>query len=150
MRKLRSRRVADICVLDPDRPDVLAQAAERLVVWAREWGLEDGQWLGYMRGDPEIAAYRDCRYEVAVEMEAAEPDGEVGVLEFPAMQVAKVELSGAIDLEMRALDWMFGTWLPASGYVLTELPCFEAWRGLPFAHGVEHFELLAQIPVEPG
>ena len=51
---------------------------------------------------------------------------------------------------MRALDWLFGTWLPASGYVPTEQPCFEAWISRPFAHGTEHFELRVQIPVERG
>ncbi|MCP4205347.1 MAG: helix-turn-helix domain-containing protein [bacterium] len=150
MRKLPSRRVAYIRVLDPYRPDVVAEAAQRLVAWARERGLEGGQWLGYMWDDPEIVAHRDCRYDVGVEVEAAESDGEVGVLEFPAMQVAQVELRGPIELEMRALDWLFGTWLPGSGYVPSEQPCFEAWIGLPFAHGTNHFELLSQIPVEPG
>lgn len=150
MPDLPSRRVAYIRVLDPYRPDVVFQAAERLVAWARRRGHQGGQWLGYMWDDPEIVAHRDCRYDVGVEVEAAEPDGEVGVLEFPPMQIAQVELRGSIELEMRALDWLFGTWLPGSGYVPTEQPCFEAWIGLPFAHGDEHFELRAQIPVEPG
>lgn len=48
---------------------------------------------------------------------------------------------------MRALDWMFKTWLPSSGFVPTDQPCFEAWIGRPFAHGLEHFELFAQLPV---
>lgn len=54
----------------------------------------------------------------------------------------------ARDLEMRALDWLFGTWLPASGFVPTEQPCFEAWNGRPFAHGTERFALRLQLPVE--
>lgn len=148
MRRLPPRRVAYIRVLDSFRPDVVLQATERLIAWAKPRGFAGGQWLGYMWDDPEIVAHRDCRYDIGVEAADAEPDGEVGVLEFPAMQVAQVELRGAIDLEMRALDWLFGTWLPNSGYLPTEQPCFEAFIGLPFAHGGEHFELHAQIPVE--
>ena len=53
-----------------------------------------------------------------------------------------------VDMEMRALDWMWGTWLPTSGYVPSDQPCFESWIGEPFAHGIEHFELCVQIPVE--
>ncbi len=149
IRKLPPRRIAYIRVLDPYRPDVVANAAERLITWATERGLEDGQWLGYMWDDPEIVAHNNCRYDVGVEAELAQPDGEVGVLEFPSMQVAQVELRGPIDLEVRALDWLYKTWLPNSGYVPADLPGFEAWIGLPFAHGTDYFELFAQIPVEP-
>jgi AraC family transcriptional regulator len=150
VRHLPSRRVAYVRVLDPYRPDAVVGAAERLVAWARERGLEGGQWLGYMWDDPEIVAHPDCRYDVGVEVTAAEPEGEVGVIDFPETSIAEVELRGAIDLEMRALDWLWGTWLPNSGYVPTDQPCFEAWIGLPFAHGTEHFELRLQIPVERG
>ena len=87
---------------------------------------------------------------MAVEVDERVADGEVGHFTFPAMQVAQVELSGPIELEVRALDWLFGTWLPTSGYVPTDQPCFEAWVGRPFEHGEEHFELLAQVPVERG
>ena len=57
---------------------------------------------------------------------------------------------GPIDLEMRALDWLLGTWLPGSGFVPSEQPCFEAWIGRPFAHGYEHFELHAHLPLSGG
>jgi AraC family transcriptional regulator len=78
------------------------------------------------------------------------PEVEVGRFEFPAMQVAELEIRGGIGPEMRALDWLYRTWLPKTGFVPTEQPCFEAWIGRPFAHGTEHFELLLQLPVEPG
>ena len=56
-------------------------------------------------------------------------------------------MKGTIELELRALDWLFGTWLPNSAYVPADQPCFESWIGRPFAHGFSHFELHAQIPV---
>ena len=148
LRPLPARLVAYIRVLDPYRESVVARAAERLVVWAEARDLAHGQWLGYMWDDPEIVAHEDCRYDVGLEVAHVEPDGEVGRLEFPEMLVAEVEVRGPIDLEMRALDWLFGTWLPSSGFVPSEQPCFEAWIGPPFAHGNEHFELLVQVPVE--
>lgn len=150
MRDLPSRRVVYIRVLDPYRPDVSMDATMRLVEWADERGIGDGQWLGYMWDDPEIVAHKDCRYDagLVVDDDFDEiPTGEVGLLEFPPMRVAEVEIRGPIDMEMRALDWLFGTWLPGSGYAPTDQPCFEAWIGRPFAHGVEHFELYAHIPV---
>ena len=62
-----------------------------------------------MWDDPEIVPHEKCRYDVGLEVPDLIPCGEVGRIEFPAMQVAEVEVRGTIDLEMRALDWLFGT-----------------------------------------
>jgi AraC family transcriptional regulator len=150
LRRLHARIVAYIRVQNPFGGNGVVSAAQRLVTWAETRRLADGQWLGYMWDDPEIVAFESCRYDVGVEVPAAIPDGEVGLVKFPAMQVAEVEIRGGIDLEMRALDWLFGTWLPQSGFVPAEQPCFEAWMGRPFAHGTERFELVLQVPVERG
>lgn len=150
-RQLPARQVAYLRVPRPFRPGVVQQAAERLVRWAEARGLADGQWLGYMWDDPDITAHELCRYDVGVEItEPFVPAGEVSQTTFPAMQVAEVEIRGGLDLELRALDWLYGTWLPTSGLVPAELPCFEAWIGRPFAHGDEHFALRLQLPVARG
>jgi len=150
LRRLPARSVAYIRVQDPFRSGGVSGAALRLVEWAEARGLADGQWLGYMWDDPEVVAPEKCRYDVGLVAPEVSPGGEVGRFEFPAIQVAEVEVRGGIDLEMRALDWLFGTWLPSSGFVPTEQPCFEAWIGRPFAFGTERFELLLQIPIERG
>jgi AraC family transcriptional regulator len=126
----------------------VAQAAsERLLAWAIERRLADGQWLGYMWDEPEIVALADCRYDVALVVDDVEPAGEIGRFEFPPIQVAEVVLSGDLALEARALDWLYKTWLPRSGYVPDNQPAFEAWIGRPYAHGNEHFEVALQLPV---
>lgn len=155
LRELPPRTVAYLRVLDPYRPDAVTGAAERLVAWAEARGCADGQWLGYMWDDPDVVAHADCRYDVGVEVDAgvrarrgdAATDEAVGFFEFPAMTVAQVEVRGGIDLEMRALDWIYKTWLPSSRCLPVDQPCFEAWIGRPFAHGFEHFELFVQLPV---
>jgi len=151
LRRLPARRVAYIRVPDSYRPDVVERAAERLVAWAEARGLAGGQWLGYMWDDPEIVAPADCRYDIAIELPPEHghlvPEGDVGRFDFPATRVAEVEVRGGVDLGMRALDWLFRTWLPTSGYVPTDQPCFEAFLGRPFEHGDQYFELLAQLPV---
>ena len=63
------------------------------------------------------------------------------------MIVAEIEIRGDLELELRALQWLYGTWLPRSGYVPDDHPGFEAWIGRPFAHGIEHFEIRVQLPV---
>ncbi len=149
LRDLPARTVAYIRVLDPYRPTAAPAACERLLAWATERGLADGQWLGYMWEDPEIVALAECRYDVALVVDDVQPQGEIGRFEFPPMRVAEVVLSGDIELELRAIDWLFKTWLPRSGFVPDDQPAFEAWIGRPFAHGHEHFEIACQLPVKP-
>jgi AraC family transcriptional regulator len=153
LRDLPARTVAYIRVLDPYRGDGVREAARRLEAWAEARGLADGQWLGYQWENPEITALEHCRYDMAVEVPRDVPfesDGEVGRFEFPPLRVAQVELRGGVDLELRALDWLYTTWLPTSGYVPDDQPGFEAFMGRPFAHGGEYFELHAQLPVRRG
>jgi hypothetical protein len=49
------------------------------------------------------------------------------------MTVAEVAIRGGLDLELRALQWLYGSWLPRSGFVPDDQPGFEAWVGLVFA-----------------
>lgn len=148
LRTLPARQVAVLRVLRPYAGTAVADAAARLVAWARAQGLEGGQWLGWQWENPDIVALEHCRYDVGVVV----PDGHAvrggpARVELPPMTVAEVALAGGIELEMRALDWLYKTWLPTSGLVPDEQPCFEAWNGLPFGHGFEHFDLRVQLPV---
>jgi AraC family transcriptional regulator len=147
IRELPARNVAYIRVSRPYQGDVVITAAARLIAWAQRQGLANGQWLGYQWDNPEITTLEDCRYHVAVEAERFTPKGEVGRFRFPPMVVAQVEIRGGIELELRALQWLYGTWLPRSGYVPDDHPCFESWIGRPFAHGTEYFELHIQLPI---
>jgi AraC family transcriptional regulator len=149
IRDLPPRTVAYIRVDKPYQGDGVIKAARDLVSWAERNGLGDGQWLGYQWDDPEITPLEDCRYYVAVEAERFTPEGEVGRYRFPPMTVAQIALRGGLDLELRALQWLYGSWLPRSGYVPDDHPCFEAWVGPPFAHGTEFFELFVQLPIRP-
>lgn len=147
VRELPARHIAYIRVLQPYRGGVV-EASERMVSWARARKLEGGQWLGYTWDDPVLVALDDCRYDVGVVLPGPRPpDGEVGVLALPRLRVAELAIEGPIELEMRALDWLYGTWLPDSGAMPDEQPCFEAWRGLPFGDGTQHFALALQLPL---
>jgi AraC family transcriptional regulator len=150
IRDLPARTVAYIRVRNPYRGDAVVKATQRLVTWAERNSLAHGQWLGYQWDNPEITDLESCQYHTAVEAERFTPKGEIGRFRFPPMVVAQVEIRGGIDLELRALQWLFGVWLPKSGYVPDDHPCFEAWIGRPFAHGFERFEIYAQLPVRQG
>lgn len=148
LRNLPARRVAYIRVHRPYERDNASQAVTRLLAWAEARGLADGQWLGYQWEDPEVVPLDKCRYDVGVEVPRdTRPAGEVSINTFPPCLVAEVDIKGTIEVELRALHWLYLTWLPSSGYAPAHHPAFEAWNGRPFAHGMEHFELRAQLPV---
>lgn len=149
VREIASRDVAYIRVPNPYHGDGVSQAANRLLAWAEDRQVADGQWLGYQFERPEITALEQCHYCVAVEVKAGcKPEGEIGVFHFPSMLVAEVVMIGGLDVEIRLLQWLYGSWLPRSGYVPDDQPCFEAWIGKPFAHGYKYFELAIQLPVK--
>ena len=148
VRELRPRKVAYIRVDNPYQGDGVVKAAKRLLSWAEDRQWADGQWLGYQFEKPEITVLEQCRYYVAVEVEQQfKTDGEVGFFLFPAMLVAEVTMKGGLDMEIRLLQWLYGSWLPRSKYVPEDIPCFEAWSGKPFEHGFEYFELAIQLPI---
>jgi len=145
-----ARHVVYIRVYRPYQADNAPQAIARLLAWAEQRGLADGQWLGYQWDDPEIVPLEKCRYDVGLEVPGdTMADDTVSMTSFDACLVAEVEINGTIDVELRALQWLYGTWLPQSGYVPAHQPAFEAWNGRPFAHGTEFFSLRAQLPVQP-
>jgi AraC family transcriptional regulator len=148
VRALPPRRVAYVRVFRPYEGNGAMEAIDRLLRWAEPLGLADGQWLGYQWDDPEVVPLEQCRYDVGLEVPATATLGEgLQDLLFPAMQVAELELRGDAGLELRALDWLYTTWLPSSGFSPDHQPCFEAWIGRPFAHGTAHFELRLHLPV---
>ena len=84
--------------------------------------------------------------------------GEIGRFRFPPMTVAQIELHGGIDLELRALHWLYGVWLPRSGYIPDDHPGFESWIGPPQLNppvadvaanpGANDFHLHIQLPIK--
>lgn len=149
IRAMPPRTVAYIRVANPYAGTAVFDAVHQLLAWADRNGLANGQWLGYQWENPEIVPLEQCRYHVAVEAERFQAKGAIGRFQFPAMTVAEVEIRGTIELELRALQWLYGVWLPRSGYVPDDHPCFEAWIGRPFAQGTSHFELHGHLPVKP-
>lgn len=148
LRELPAMRVAYLRVHRPYEGTGVMEACDTLMAWARARDLAGGRWLGYQWEDPEIVPLDKCRYDVAVTIPGdTVVDGDVSETTFAPMRVAELELDGPIELEMRALDWLYTTWLPHSGYAPAHAPGFEAWHGEPFADGMTRFRLQLWLPV---
>lgn len=150
IRELPARTVAYIRVHNPYKSDAPIRAVNRLMSWAETRGFSGNQWLGYQWENPELVPLEQCRYHAAVEADNFTPSGEIGRYRFPPMLVAQVEVKGDIHLVLRALQWLYGSWLPRSGYVPADQPGFEAWIGKPFAHGLTQFAIHIQLPIKRG
>lgn len=148
VRRLPARRLATLRVFRPFEKGRVPRAAAKLVRWAEPRGLAGGQWYGFMWEEPELVPLEKCRYDVGLEVPEQVPLGEeIFEQRFPAMTVAELAFSGSIEREIQAFEWLYGGWLPRSGFVPDHQPAFEAWNGLPFAHGEAHFELSLQLPI---
>jgi AraC family transcriptional regulator len=147
VRQLGARTVAYIRVDRPYEGNRTIKAVLRLLAWAERNGVADHQWIGYQWENPEITSLENCRYYAAVEAERFTPHGEVGRYRFGPMTVAEVAIHGGLDLVLCAWQWLYGSWLPRSGFVPDDQPAFEAWLGRPFAHGMDHFAVALQLPI---
>ena len=144
---LPERRIAYRRCLRPYASDAVATETERLMAWARERSLTHGTWLGIQWDDPEVVALDDCRYDVAV---VVPPDVRVdeGVSQttLPRMLAATVAIVGDVQLELRAIDWLYRTWLPLSGY-LPGAPAMEVWDGDPVPDADGRYRLRVTLPL---
>lgn len=158
--RVRPQPAREVAYLRVPRPyeGGVPDAAARLVSWAEVRGLAAGRWLGYQWDDPELVPLERCSYDVAVELppgaawparDAGAGEGRlpVGRAEFAPTTVVEVDLDGSIETELEALTWLYGSWLPGSGFVPDDQPCFEVWPGRPFADGVERVRLTVQLPI---
>ncbi len=146
--ELPPRVIAYHRVFQPYQEGRVPAAYRSMMDWAQKHHVADGQWMGYMWEDPEIVPLENCRYDVGVQVERHFwPEEEVSCRKLPAMKVAQLSIHGPIELEMRALDWLYKTWLPNSGFAPDHQPGFELWNGKPFAQGMKEFDLRLQLPI---
>ena len=149
VRELPARRVAYLRVFRPYEPGNVKRGVATMVAWAQARGLAGGQWLGYQWEETDLVPLDKCRYDLGVEVpEGAALDEEVSEQRFPSMTVVELAMNGDVALETRAFDWLYGVWLPKSGYSPAHQPAFEAFDGLPYAHGDEQFSLRIQLAIE--
>ena len=66
---------------------------------------------------PRSSPLEKCRYDVGLEVPGDTMADDTVRRRVRRCLVAEVEIDGTIEVELRALQWLYGTWLPQSGYV---------------------------------
>lgn len=107
----------------------------RLFAWAGPRGLIGGpdfKSLIIYHDDPKITEPDKLRMSVCITVPpGTRVDGEVGKMEMEAARhmIARFELNG--QEFQQAWDWVYGQWLPQSGYQPDDKPCFEMYPEEP-------------------
>jgi len=79
--------------------------------------------------NPEITEENKLRTSVCISISKdAKVDGEIGKLTIPGGKyaVARFKLIGSDEFG-EAWNWLYGQWLPQSGYEADDRPCFELY-----------------------
>lgn len=107
----------------------------RLFAWAGPRGLiggKDFRSLVIYHDDPNVCAEDKLRMSVCITVPSGtKVEGEIGKMEIEAAKygIARFELRPQ-DFQ-QAWDWVYGVWLPSSGYLPDDKPCFEMYPEEP-------------------
>ena len=132
--------------------DEVGSAFDKLMMWAGPRGLfvPGAMVLGISYDDPSITSAGKLRYDAAITLDSdddAEPEGEVGVRELAGGDYAVVCHQGPYSGLTATYDFMYGRWLPASGYDLTDAPPFEHYLNHPDSTDPEDLVTDVHIPL---
>jgi AraC family transcriptional regulator len=131
----------------------IGDAFETLFCWAGPRGVmgPDARVLGLSLDNPDITPKDKCRYFACVVVnDRAEPDGRVGVMTLRPGKYAVGRFAGGADIFKTAYAWMYGDWLPGSGWQPDDAPAFESYVGEPSGTAKKpHFVFDLYVPVKP-
>ncbi|MEW6182975.1 MAG: AraC family transcriptional regulator [Bacillota bacterium] len=100
--------------------------------------------------NPEITEENKLRMSVCVTVPEGTPvDGEIGKMAIPGGRYALARFELAGDEFQEAWNWVYGTWLPSSGYIPDDRPCFELYHGDCNSNPNGKFILDICVPVKP-
>lgn len=126
----------------------------RLMTWAGPRNLinfPETKMLSVYHDNPNITDEDKLRLSVCITVpKSTAVDGEIGkmVVSGGTYAVAHFELSGSEDYE-KAWNYIYGSWLPDSGYQPADGVCFESYLNNPEEHpdGIHIVEIY--VPLKP-
>lgn len=137
VRELPDMTVAYIRHIGPYQGDnqLFERLWNKLFAWAGPRGLiggKDFRSLIIYHDDPNVTTGDKLRMSVCITVPSdTKTDGEIGKMQLDAANylIARFVL-GPQDFQ-QAWDWVYGQWLPTSGYQPDDKPCFEMYPEEP-------------------
>ncbi len=131
----------------------IEEAFQTLMCWAGPRGLlgPDVRVMGISLDNPDITPKDKCRFYACVTVDdRARPEGDVGIMTVRPGKYAVARFAGGPNIFREAYDFMYGQWLPRSGFLPDEAPALESYLGEPrITHGKKTFVFDLSIPVKP-
>jgi AraC family transcriptional regulator len=112
----------------------IGTAFERVVAWAMKSGLGRDRLrsFGVYYDDPQSVPVQDLRAEAGIAVASdISCDGDVHAVDIPAGPCATVLHKGPYAELPRSYQFLFREWLPTSGQVPRDFPCFEEYLNDP-------------------
>ncbi len=126
---------------------------EKLMHWAGPRSLlrfPETKVMAIYHDDPKITDPDKLRTDCCITVPAdAEVDGEIGKATVPAGLTAMARFELASDEYPHAWNFVFGQWLPQSGYQPDNRPCYELYHNNPDEHPEGKCIVSICVPVKP-
>jgi AraC family transcriptional regulator len=126
---------------------LIGQAFEKLEQYAAIHQLYNASTrsIGVYYDDPSSVATDKLRSMAGITVDSAEENPEAGIetLQIPAGRYATLLFKGSYAELEQPYDWLFGEWLPESGYEAGNFPPFEEYLNNPKT--TQPSELLTRI-----
>lgn len=124
----------------------------RICSWAvsRELLRPDTKLIAVYHDNPDVTEEGKLRMSICLTVpENTKVDSEIGKMKIDggAYAVAHFEIGG--DEYEGAWNWVYGTWLPESGYQPDDKPCFELYGPDPKEHPMGKHVVDICVPVKP-
>ena len=130
--------------------DLFQKLFNKLFGWAGPRGLlanPELKTIVIYHDDPGVTDERKLRTSVCITVPGdVKVDGEIGKMKIDGGQYAIGRFTVKGDQFQEAWDWMCGSWLPESGYLPEDKPCFEMY---PEEQKDGVFTVDICIPVKP-
>lgn len=129
-------------------PERLNDSVGQFIEWRKQSGLspvESSQTYGVAYDDPATTAADEFRFDICGSVSRVIPDNLLGVKAsvIPGGRCARIRHCGAYEAMEDKVRYLYGVWLPSSGEVLRDFPCFFHYVNL-FPH-VPEYELLTDV-----
>jgi len=132
--------------------DLFEKLISRICSWAgsRELLQSDTKLIAMYHDNPEVTDENKLRVSVCLTMpDNVRVDSEIGKMKIEGGSYAVAHFEINADEYEQAWGWVYGTWLPESGYQPDDKPCFELYGPDPKDHPQGKHVVDICVPVMP-
>lgn len=130
----------------------IAEAWKKITTWACARSLIGPKtlYIGINLDNPDVTPADKCRYDACVSVPSGtKGSGEVNVGTIPSGKYAVYHFEGQAREIKDAYAYLYGKWMPESGYEPADSPCFEIYLNDPQKDPEGKFIMDICLPIKP-